>query len=173
MSTTIVAFVESVTHARECLSAIASSCTGTVVMESTLCEVTSVIPGLASTSVPAVVTTIGGPEGRASEIEIVAVRIACIDAEMPVARLPVERAIEIGGIEECAVLPVEKYVTDVEISACPVFAIEVVGRGDAHEVVEVDLIASLILFFREIEFICHLVGKKQSLLTSLFVTHCL
>lgn len=85
MSTAIVALVESVAHARECLSAIASAYAGAVVMESTLCEVTSVIPGLASTSVPAVVTTIGGPEGRTSEIEIVAVRIACIDAEMPVA----------------------------------------------------------------------------------------
>lgn len=85
MSTTIVALVESVAHARECLSAITSAYAGAVVAESPLCKVTSMIPGLASTSVPAVVTTIGGPEGRTSEIEIVAVRIACIDAEMPVA----------------------------------------------------------------------------------------
>lgn len=142
-------------------------------MESALCEIASMIPRLATMSVPAVVTTIGCPKGRASEIEVFAVRIACIDAEMPVARLPIERTIEIGCIEECTILPVEEDITQVEIASCPVFSIEVVGRGDTHKVVEVDLIASLVLFFREVKFICHLVGKKQSLLTSLFVTHCL
>lgn len=113
------------------------------------------------------------PEGRTAEVEVTAVRIACIDAEVPIARRPVERTVEIGSVKERPVLPVEQYVTQVEVAPCPVITVEVIGRGYSHEIVEVHLITSLILFLGQIQFVCHLVGQEQRLLTCLFVTHCL
>ena len=61
--------------------------------------------------VPRMSATIGDIEMWASEVEVVTVRIAGIDAEVPVACLPVEGAIEIGGCQEGVPLPVEKNIT--------------------------------------------------------------
>jgi len=73
-------------------------------------EVATVIPRAASVVVPAVASAIGVEEVGTAEIEIVAVRIAGVDAEMPEACVPVERAIEIARREVGVVLPVEQYI---------------------------------------------------------------
>jgi hypothetical protein len=49
----------------------------------------AIVVAMAAMQVPGVGTTIGGIEGRTSEIEVVAVRIACIDAKVPVAGAPI------------------------------------------------------------------------------------
>ena len=54
---------------------------------------------------PTVTATIGYVEVGTSEVEIVAVRIAGIDAEVPVACIPNQRAVEIGGCTEQIPLP--------------------------------------------------------------------
>ena len=105
------------------------------------------------------------------EEEIVAVWVAGVDTEVPVAGIPVERTVEIGRGNVCAVLPVEQYVAQVEVALTPVVTIEVVVGIDTHEVVEVYLVGSLILCIAEIKFIRHLVGEEQSLLACLFVAH--
>ena len=105
------------------------------------------------------------------EEEIVAVWVAGVDTEVPVAGIPVERTVEIGCSNVCAILPVKQYVAQVEVALTPVVTVEVVVCIDTHEVVEVYLVGSLILCIAEIKFIRHLVGEEQSLLACLFVAH--
>ena len=113
---------------------------------------------------------IGIKEGRVSEVEERAVRIACVDSEVPTVE-PVERAIEVVGQAEGIVLPVEQYVVEVEVAHLPIGTIEVVNSIDAHKVVEVDFVGSLVLVVGEVELIGHLVGEEQGLLACLLVSH--
>ena len=135
------------------------------------CERATVIPRATAISVPSVSTAINRVEARHSEVEVGAVRIAGIDAEVPVATAPVQRTIEISGVEVHSVLPVEEDIAQVEIAALPVDAVKVVLRVYAHEVVEVHLVGCFILLFREVELIGHLVGEEQGLLAGLLVAH--
>ena len=109
---------------------------------------------------------------RTTEVEIVAVRIAAVDAEVPICSIPVYRAIEVGCIAEQLILPVEEDVTQVEITVCPVNTIEVVIAVDTHQVVEVHLVCCLVLLLGEVQLVSHLVGEEQSLLACLLVAHC-
>lgn len=113
--------------------------------------------------------TVRNVESWATEVEMVAVRIACVDAEVPVTTFPPDRAIEVSGIAEHTVLPVEEDVTEVEVTACPAIGIDIIIRVDAHKVVEINLVGSLVLRLGEVELVCHLVGEEESLLTSLLV----
>lgn len=58
-------------------------------------EGASVIPAASAVSVPAVSAVVCGIECRSAEIEICAVRVACIDAESPHAVGPYKRTVEI------------------------------------------------------------------------------
>lgn len=136
-------------------------------------EVASVIPAASSVAVPAMASAIYSPEVWTSEVEVVAVRVACVDTEVPVACVPVQWTIEISCIAECAVLPVEQYVAEVEVTTCPVNAVQVVDCVYTHQIVKVHFVGSLILLFGEVQFVSHLVCQEQSLLACLFVTHCL
>ena len=98
--------------------------------------------------VPAVASTVGGIEVWTSEIEVVAMRIAGIDAEVPVACIPVERTVEIGGGTESIPLPGVENIVQVEVAALPVDTEHIVDSGHTHQVVEVDLVGSLILSVR-------------------------
>ena len=71
----------------------------------------TVVVAAIAVDMPRMSATIGDIEVRTSEVEVVAMRIAGIDAEVPVAGLPVEGAIEIGGCQEGVPLPVEKNIT--------------------------------------------------------------
>ena len=82
----------------------------------------SVVVATVAMDMPGMTSTIGGIESRTPEEEVVAVRIAGIDAEMPVACLPVERTIEIGGCDVGLPLPVVQDITQVEITALPIDA---------------------------------------------------
>ena len=83
----------------------------------------SVIPASVSVNSPAMTSTVRYVEVRATEVEIVAARIAGVDAEVPVARIPVERTVEIGGIEICSILPVEQDIAQIHIALAPVSTI--------------------------------------------------
>ena len=52
-------------------------------------------------------STVRNVEVRATEVEVVAARIAGVDAEVPVTCVPVERTVEVSGIDICSILPVE------------------------------------------------------------------
>ena len=156
-----VAAAEAVAHA---VVAIVVTHGGTVV--------TAAIPRAAAVHVPGMSATIFYIKRRSSEEEVIAVRIACVDAEVPVACVPVERTKEVGCITERAILPREQYVAEVEAAALPVGAVEVVDGAHTHQVVEVYLVGCLILCISKIEFIRHLIGEEQCLLTCLLITHC-
>ena len=160
-SVLVVAALESVAHTEVVVSAVVGM----------MPEVASVVPRASAIVVPGVSAAVYGPEMRPSEVEIVAVRIACIDSEVPVACIPVEWTVEIGGGAEGTVLPVEENVAKVEVAVCPIGTIEVIVGVDTHQVVQVHLIGSLVLLLREIQFIGHLVGKEQRLLACLLVAH--
>ena len=134
-------------------------------------ERASVIPAASAVHAPAVSAAVDGPEVGTSEVEVVAVGVACVDAEVPVASLPVEWTVEVGGSQIGLVLPVEEDIAQVEVTLSPVGAIEV-GLGiHAHQVVEVHLIGGLILLLGKVELIGHLVGEEQCLLACLLITH--
>lgn len=110
-------------------------------------------------------------ERRPAEEEVVAVWIAGIDAEMPIATVPIERAVEVAGGTVGPVLPVEKDVAQVKVTLSPVVTVEVIIVINAHQVVKVHFIGGFILVVCQVEFISHLVGEEESLLPSLFITH--
>ena len=160
----VVTAVEAVAHAETVI-------VGAVTVS--VAELTSVIPAASAVVVPAVSTVIGHVEVRASEVEIGTVRIASIDAEVPVACAPIERTVEVACIEVGAILPVEQNIAQVEVTALPIESIEVVYTVDAHQIVEVDFVCGLILILSEVQLVSHLVGQEQGLVACLFVTHCL
>jgi hypothetical protein len=65
----------------------------------------AVIIAMSANYVPSMTATIGGIEYRTSKVEIVAMRIACIDGEVPESIKPVEWTVEIGGCTEGIPLP--------------------------------------------------------------------
>ena len=162
MSVAIVTAVETIAHSE-------SATTRYVAVSHT--PVASVVPAATTVHVPAVTTTIGDIEVRTSEVEVAAVRIAGIDAEVPVATVPVQGTIEVAGGAVCAILPIEQNVAQIHITALPVQSVQVVVVVDAHQIVEVDFVCSLILVFCKIQLIRHLVREEKSLFTCLFVTH--
>ena len=120
---------------------------------------------------PAVTSAVHGVEAWCTEIEVVTVWIAGIHTEVPIACVPVEWTIEITGVAVHAILPVEQNVTQVQVAAFPVEAVQVVVVVDAHQVVEVNFVCGLILVIGEVEFVCHLVRQEKGLPTCLVVTH--
>ena len=132
---------------------------------------TSMVVAVSAIHVPAVSTPVGGIEVWTSVEEIVAVGIAGIDAEMPIACIPVERTIEVGGCDEGIPLPCIKDVAQVEVTTLPVGTIHIVYAGDTHEVVEVDFVRCLVLGISQVELVGHLVGEEQGLVAGLLVAH--
>jgi hypothetical protein len=131
----------------------------------------TVVVTVSADAVPGVTSTIGGVEVRTAEVEVVTVRITCIDTEVPVACVPVEGAVEVRGSNKCVPLCFQQDVTHVEVTALPISSINIINAGDTHQVVEVDLVGSFILLVRQVQLISHLVRQKECLVTCLFVTH--
>ena len=104
-------------------------------------------------------------------VEEVAIGVVAIDGEGPYTAVPEQRVEEIVGGCEDGVLPVEEYVAQVGVAIAQVSAIDIVGSLHAHQVVEIDLVAVLILLVVEVELVGHLVGEEESLLAGLFVAH--
>lgn len=121
---------------------------------------------------PRVASAVAYVHHRTVKVEVVAVRIACVDAEVPQTVAEVERTIEVAGGAVCAILPVEEHVAEVHVTIAPVRSVEVVVCVYADEVVEVYLVSRLILVVCEIEFIRHLVCEEQCLLACLLIAHC-
>jgi hypothetical protein len=124
-----------------------------------------------SMNVPGMSATIGGIEVRTSEVEVVTMRIAGIDAEMPIACFPVEGTVEIAGCDKGIPLPVHKDITQIEVATLPIDAKHVSATSHTHQIVEVDFITSLVLLFGEVELIGHLISQEQGLSTGLLETH--
>lgn len=133
---------------------------------------TTVVPTGSAVHSPTVSAAIAYVERRASEVEVVAMWVASVDAEVPITCVPIEWAIEIGSVHKCAVLPIEQDIAQVEVALGPIVTKEIAMVVDAHQIIEVDLIGGFILVVSEVELVCHLVGEKESLVASLLITHC-
>ena len=125
-----------------------------------------------SVYMPGMSATIGGIEVWTSEVEVVTMRITGIDAEVPVACLPIEGTVEIAGCDKGIPLPVEKDIAQIEVATLPVRAKHIGAACHTHQIVEVDFITCLILLVGEVELIGHLISQEQSLVAGLLVTHC-
>ena len=134
---------------------------------------TTIVVSSSAYYVPGMSTTIAGIEHGASEVEVVAMRIAGVDSEVPVASVPIERTVEVAGCTEGFPLPVEQNVAHIQVATLPVGGIDVVVAGDSHEVIQVDFVGSLVLLVGEVQLVGHLVGEEQGLVACLLVAHCL
>lgn len=137
-----------------------------------VCAVSVVAIVAAGMVSPRVTTVVCVPECRTTEVVECTVWVASEDAEVPVTVTPIERTVEVKGIAECSVLPVDEYVAEVEVTVCPVWSIKVCLGSDTHEIVKVDLVCSFILVVSKIKLISHLVSEEESLFSSLLKTHC-
>jgi len=137
----------------------------------TVSESASVIPAVSSVVSPAMTSSVVKEECWASEVEVASIRIDGVNSEVPVPCVPIERAVEIVGSAIESILPVEEYVTQVEVTSCPVVGIKVTCHINVHQVVEVNLVSGLILVVGEIELVCHLVGQEEGLLPCLLIAH--
>ena len=81
-----------------------------------------VIIATVAMNMPGMTSTIGGVEYRTPEEEVVAMWITGIDTEVPVACLPVEWTIEIGGCDIGLPLPIVQDITQVEVTTIPIGA---------------------------------------------------
>ena len=156
----IVSAIPSVTHTK-------------VVMSSAWTEVvtTSVVVTASTYSVPSVSTSVSCIEVRTSKVEVVTMRIACIDAEVPVACIPVKRTVEISSVDKRIPLCFQQDIAHVEVTTLPIGSIYIVIAVDTHQVVEVNLVGCLILLIRQVQLVSHLVRQEECLVTCLFVTH--
>lgn len=76
-------------------------------------ERATVVPASPPVVCPRVAAVIGVIERRYAEIEETAVRIDSIDAEVPVAGIPVKRTIEVACSKVSLILPIEENVIEV------------------------------------------------------------
>ena len=137
----------------------------------TIVVAVSVIVTISTMTMPGVTTTIGDIEVRTSEVEVVTMRVAEINAEVPVACLPVEGTVEIAGCHKGVPLPVVKDIAQVEITTLPVGAEHVSTTCHSHEIVEIDLVGCLVLLVVQIQLVSHLISQEQGLVASLLVAH--
>ena len=160
-STTIISTIPTVTHTREATTMCYTMSMGEICM----------IPRTTTIVMPAMTASVCNIEMWTTEIEIVTMWIASIDAEMPIASLPPQWTIEIACCTECLILPIEKNISQILITMNPVVSKHIIVCINTQEIVEVNLVCSLILLFIKVKLIRHFICKEQSLLAGLFVTH--
>ena len=95
-----------------------------------------------------------------------------IDSECPIASLPSHRAIEVDKAHVLVELPGVQHEAEVSVAAIPPDAEDITVSVQAHQVVEVDLINSLILCSGEVQFVSHLVAQEESLVLCCVIVHC-
>ena len=133
----------------------------------------AVIVTMSAHHVPGMSAAIACIEDGTSEEEVVAVRIASIDGEVPETVKPVQRTQEVGCSLEGLPLPVKQDIAQIQVPTLPIYAIDIVAARHAHQIVEVDFVCSLVLLISQVQFISHLVRQEQGLVPCLLITHCL
>ena len=127
-------------------------------------------------------TTIAMITYRYTEIEVVAVRIVCIDTQAPGITCHIEGTVEVLTIDKTTVLATTKHVHEVFVAYIEQVIIVIYGIIVSvyniiyHliyliEEVEVDLIYIIILTIAKAKFVTHTVGKETSLTTDIRQAH--
>jgi hypothetical protein len=133
----------------------------------------SMIVTMSAYAMPSMCAMIGHIEVRTTEVEVVTMWVTGIDAEVPVACIPVEWTIEIGGCNKGVPLPLEQDIAQIEVTTLPIGSEHIVASCHPHQVVEVDLISCLVLLVSQIQLISHLISEEEGLVAGLLVAHCL
>lgn len=98
--------------------------------------------------------------------------VVSVDGEHEGSMIPSQRTDEIISCCKERELPVVEDMAKVGVAIGQVIAIDVASGRDAHEIVEVDFVAVVVLLVVEVELIGHLVGEEARLLASFVVVHC-
>ena len=114
--------------------------------------------------------TVAHINSRAVKI-VVPISVVVADGVVPSGAYPADGAEKIVDGAEEVVLPVEKYAAQVRIAVFPIISCAVGSRADAHEVVQVDFISSVVLLRCEVEFVCHFICKEPCPLACFLVVH--
>ena len=111
---------------------------------------------------PVVAALVGHEHRRVCIVEMpsVVVRAHC---ERPATGLPSHRAIEVGESHILVVLPAVQDIAEVCVTAIPPDAEDITVSVQAHQVVEIDLIDSLILCSGEVELVSQGPTPRHSL----------
>ena len=112
-------------------------------------------------------------ECRSAEVEVVTMWITSVDTEVPIAVMPIQWAIEVARSDECSPLCIQQHIAQITITTLPIVAIYIIITCYSHQIVEVYLVCSLILFICQVQLVCHFISQEQRLVASLFITHCL
>jgi len=99
---------------------------------------------------------------RTRTIEVVAISIAVVDAEVPSACRPVHGTIEVLCHLIAVVLPAVEHVAQTSIAERPAVSEDIV-TVKSGDIVEIDFIHGLVLLVVQTELISHLVGQEQGL----------
>ena len=133
---------------------------------------TSFVIALIAVVTPAVTACVGGIVARTCKVEVVTVRIVRIDTECETA-LPINRTIEIVAGHESAILIGREHEAQVLITALPVEAKDIITHSQSRQIVEINLIDSLVLRVAQVQFVSHFICQEKSFPTSLIERHCL
>ena len=103
------------------------------------------------------------------EMPSVVVRVHC---KRPAAGLPCYRTIEVGESHILVILPAVQDIAEISVTAVPPDAEDITISIQAHQVVEIDLIDSLILCSGEVELVSHLVREEEGFVLCCVIAHC-
>lgn len=109
-------------------------------------------------------------KNRGAREVIIAAAVIIENREIPCRAYPTDGAVEVIECHIKVVLPTVQNVAHVGVAILPVIPVNVVHGVDAEQIVQVNLISTVVLVGRKVELIGHLVGKEQSFLAGSFVT---
>ena len=104
-------------------------------------------------------------------VEIVGPGVVGVDGEDKPVAAPREWTEEVVGRAIEGILPVEEDVAEVGIAKRPVVAEDIVAVVNGEEIVEVHLIATVVLFGREVQFVGHFVGQEVGVFAGFPIAH--
>lgn len=94
-----------------------------------------------------------------------------IDGKQPRSCMPGHRTVEIGNADIAVVLPTVQHHPQLSVARVPPIAQHVVSPVDTQQIVEIDLIHSLVLLWRKVQFVGHLVAQEECLFPGCAIAH--
>lgn len=105
-------------------------------------------------------------------VEATAIGITVIDAQIDIASVPYNRAIEVEDFAIATILVGCEHIAKVAVPTVPIDAIVTARSTDGQQIVEIDLINQLLLYGVQTQLISHLVGQEECFRPCLCITQC-